>query len=296
MSAHPALLSRFLLLSAISLTPVFAAAPAHPVVPVWPGVPPGSNGKTGDEAVRLTDEGEHIISNVHRPSLTVYLPDGPATSTAAVLVIPGGGHRELWMDHEGYNVAAWLSAHGIAAFILKYRLARHEGSTYSIAGDEVADATRAMRLIRSRAAEWKVDPQRLGILGFSAGGELAARTSQTADAGEPNASDVVARESAKPAFQALLYPGNPEIIQPTRDSPPTFLCWGFQDGPGIADGLSNAYARFRAVGVPLEMHEYSEAGHGFGLRAGDHSPAGKWIERFHEWLCSRGVLHSKTGS
>ncbi len=127
---------------------------------LWPTGAPGSEGKTGEEAVRLTEQGEHIVSSVHHPSITPYLPDSTSATGAAVIVIPGGGHRELWMDHEGYRVGRWLSTHGIAAFVLKYRLARQEGSTYTVEGNALADVQRAMRMVRSRAAGGTSRPRR----------------------------------------------------------------------------------------------------------------------------------------
>src|SRR5664280_1042269 len=111
--------------------------------------------------MRLSPEGEHILSGIHHPSLTVFLPPRNGATGAAVVICPGGGHRELWMDHEGYNVARWLAEHGIAGFVLKYRLAREEGSTYKVAVHALVDVQRAVRLVRSRAAEWGVDPARV---------------------------------------------------------------------------------------------------------------------------------------
>lgn len=292
MNAHSRLLRRALLVSswlAIGAVDVAAAAD-HPVVPVWPGVPPGSEGQSGGETVRVTDEGDHVVSNVHRPTITVYLPPKAEATGAAVLVIPGGGHRELWMDHEGYAVAQWLSDHGVATFILKYRLASQEGSTYTVEGEALADVHRALRLVRSRAAEWSVDPDRLGVMGFSAGGELAARASMVFDAGDPGAADPVERQGNRPAFQALIYPGRSHVIAPTSDSPPAFLSWGTGDRPDISEGMAGVYLLFKRAGVPVEMHVYSDAGHGYGVRAIDHSPSEQWLVRFHEWLGGRGWL------
>src|SRR5262249_54094506 len=150
-----------------------ADAEAHAPIPIWNGAPPNTAAAAPAEQIRLTGQGEHIVSSVHRPSIAPYLPEAAAATGAAVVVVPGGGHRELWMDHEGYRVAQWLSAHGIAAFVLKYRLAAEPGSHYSVERDELADLQRAIRLVRHRAADWHVDPARIGVLGFSAGGELA---------------------------------------------------------------------------------------------------------------------------
>ena len=281
-----------LLLITVFAATVHSAEPE--VVPLWDGVPPGSEGQTGEETVRLSDGGERIVSNVHRPSLTVYPAQGGTATTAlapAVLIVPGGGHREIWTDHEGHNVARWLSERGVAAFILKYRLPRQEGSPYTIE-HEVADGKRAIRVLRQRAAEWRIDPARIGMISFSAGGELTARVAVAADDGDPDAADPVERQGTRLAFQALMYPAHPEVIQPAAGAPTAFLCWGFTDFPMIADGMGGVYARFRAARVPVEMHVYFNAGHGFGIRANDTSPAGKWIDRFYEWFGSLGLLNA----
>jgi endo-1,4-beta-xylanase len=267
-----------------------AAEPAHPVIPLWSGDAPGSEGKTGEEKVRLTDTGEHVVSSIHHPSITVYLPPAAQATGAAVLVCPGGGHRELWMDHEGYRVAQWLSEHGIAAFILKYRLARDTDSTYTVEGHSLVDAQRALRLIRSRASEWKIDPARLGIMGFSAGGELAAFAARKFDEGSASATDAIDRASSKPAFQALIYPGNGKTITVAKGAPPAFLVCGYDDRPDISEGLAQIYLEFKKAGVPAELHIYTGTGHGFGVRATNKLPSGQWLVRFHEWLGERGFL------
>ena len=194
------------------------------------------------------------------------------------------------MDHEGYNVAPWLAERGIAAIILKYRLAREEGSTYSIEGHSLADAQRAIRLVRSRANEWHIDPARIGIMGFSAGGEVAALASRKFDEGSPAAPDPIDRVGSKPAFQALIYPGNSKSIAPDKDSPPAFLACGFDDRPDISEGLANVYLAFKRAGVPAELHIYSHTGHGFGFRPNNLSPAGAWLTRFQEWMAQSGFL------
>jgi acetyl esterase/lipase len=269
------------------------AADAPPVVRLWPGEAPGSEGKTSPEKVRLTDEGEHVVSSVHQPSLTVYLPAGDKATGAAVVIIPGGGHRELWMDHEGYNIGRWLADHGIAGFVAKYRLAREEGSTYKVDVESLADAQRAIQLVRSRAAEWGVDPARVGVIGFSAGGELAALTGMRFLAPKTGAADPVEKHGSKPAFQALVYPGNTAAVFPTKDSPPAFLLCGYGDRKDVAEGIARVYLKFKEVDVPAELHVYTGAGHGFGVRARNVSPSSKWPERFREWLDDRGFLGKK---
>jgi endo-1,4-beta-xylanase len=194
------------------------------------------------------------------------------------------------MDHEGYNVAKWFSDHGVAAFILKYRLARDEGSMYRVEVESLADAQRAMRLVRSRAGEWKVDPARVGVIGFSAGGELAALLAMKSG-GLPRANaDAIDRLDDKPAFQALLYPGSTDGINPARDAPPAFLACGYDDIAAISQGLARVYLRFKQVNVPAELHIYTGAGHGFGIRATNHFPAAAWPDRLLDWMGERGFL------
>lgn len=257
---------------------------------LWPNGAPGSEGKTGEESVRVTADGEHVVSNVHKPSLTPYLPPKDTATGAAVIIAPGGGHREMWVDHEGHNLAKWLSARGIAAFVLKYRLAREANSTYKIDEHALADTQRAIRLVRSRAQEWGIIPARIGVMGFSAGGELAALASMWFDGGRVNAPDMIDRENSRPDFQALIYPGSSGRIAPTKDSPPVFLVCGYKDRPDISSGLAQVYLKFKEVGVPAELHIYSEIGHGFGVRERNRSAAGGWPARFEEWLTDLGFL------
>ncbi|HEX2860414.1 MAG TPA: alpha/beta hydrolase [Lacunisphaera sp.] len=277
---------------ALLLLTISLAAAEPPVIPLWPGDAPGSEGRTAPEKVRVTDSGERVISGVHQPTLTVYLPAPGTASGTAIVICPGGGHRELWTDHEGHTVARWFAERGIAAFVLKYRLAREEGSTYRVDVEALADAQRALRLVRARAAEWQVDPARLGIMGFSAGGEVAGLASRRFDAGRPDATDPIERESSRPAFQALIYPGRSASIEPAAGHPPAFLLCGYDDRADIAEGLAQAYLRFKQAKVPAELHILTGAGHGFGLRPSTPQPLAAWPERLREWLGERGLLSS----
>ena len=164
------------------LMPALAlAARADETAVLWPAGAPGSEGKTAPEVV-VESDGVRRVSSIHNPSLTVHLPPRKKATGAAVIILPGGGHRYLAIDNEGHRVAAWLNAHGVAGFVLKYRLAREPGSTYRVAEHALHDAQRALRLVRSRARQWGVDPARVGILGFSAGGELASYAASRFDA------------------------------------------------------------------------------------------------------------------
>jgi acetyl esterase/lipase len=267
------------------------AAADRPVVPLWPNGAPGSEARMHEPEKVDGDK----VSNIHHPSITVYLPSKDKASGTAVVVVPGGGHRLLVMNHEGYNVGEWLAQRGIAAFVLKHRLGRDvsapEGkSPYQWDVHGVADGKRALRLVRSRAQEWNIDPTKVGILGFSAGGEIAFLSAMRATPGDPGAADPIDRLSARPDFQALIYPGKSGQIKPQKGAPPAFLAAGFNDRPDISEGLANVYLLFKIAGVPAELHIYAGAGHGFGLRESNKSPAGAWPQRFIEWLADQKLL------
>ena len=271
----------------------FATAAELPAaIPLWPNGAPGSEAKKDLPEIDLKNDFGGI-AGIHRPSITPFLPAKEAATGAAVLVIPGGGHRMLAIQHEGYNVGRWLAEHGIAAFVLKHRLARETNSTYRIEVEALADTQRALRVIRSRATEWGVDPSRLGAMGFSAGGELVNLVSLRHDDGQSDAADPIDRFGCKIAFQGLIYPGRSGDIQPQPGSPPVFLAAGFNDRPDISEGLAEAYLRFKKVKVPAELHIYAGAGHGFGLRETNKGPSAAWPLRFREWLEERGFLKAK---
>jgi acetyl esterase/lipase len=260
------------------------AAGTHQIVLLWPNGAPGAAAGAGQEKVRLTDGGEHIVSNVHAPTITVYLPPIGKATGASVVVVPGGGHTELWMDHEGYHIAEFLTDHGIAAFVLKYRLAREPGSSYTVEGHALSDLQRAIRLVRSRSADWRLDPDRLGVMGFSAGGELAALAGARYDSGVPSSTDPVEKQGSRPSFQALLYPAIPQGLKFSQDTPPAFLLCGAADQPAISQGLAELYLAMQRAGARAELHIYEGVGHGFGLRVSNVGPIAAWPWRFLEWL------------
>ena len=239
--------------------PAVVVPPGKPTVFLWPNGAPGSEARK-DEAEGI--KGETVV-NVHNPSIIVFLPRKEIATGVGIIVAPGGGHSSLWIMHEGFNPAQVLADKGIAAFVLKNRL---QSSGYKFDVEGLADMQRAIKVVRSRAAEWGVDPNKVGASGFSAGGELTELVALRNDPGTPDAADPVERFSSRPDFQVLIYPGKSQLIQPVAGSPPAFLAAGYDDRPDISVGLAEAYLRFKKVGVQAELHIYAKSGHGFGLR------------------------------
>jgi endo-1,4-beta-xylanase len=256
---------------------------------LWPDGAPNAKPDGGPETVRLVG-GERVVANVHAPSITPYLPAAGTATGAAVIVMPGGGHKELWTDHEGHAVARWLSEQGVAAFVLKYRLAREEGSSYTIEGDEMADARRALRLVRNRADAWGLDPKAVGVLGFSAGSQLASRAGASYDPGQPNAADPIDRESSRPDFMGLIYGNFPETMNASDKSPPAFLMVGALDQTFLTDAYVKTYMEMKAAGAPVELHVMAGAGHGFGIRRKNPPNVAAWPTMFRNWLEAGGFL------
>jgi endo-1,4-beta-xylanase len=249
---------------------------------LWPGDAPGANPSGGEETVRISDQGDHVVSNVHRPSITVYLPEKGHTGIS-VIVVPGGGHRELWTDHEGHNVARFLNERGIAAFVLQYRLARAPNSRYTIDGDALNDLKRAIRTVRSRA-DWKADTSRIGAMGFSAGGQLVALAATRGDSGDASAVDPIDHVSSKLDLAALVYPGTWADLAIDASTPPMWLLCGSDDRPEVIAGLTNIYLKLRAATVPAELHLYDGEPHGFGLRSTLKGPVANWPQQFVDWM------------
>ncbi|MGA7239607.1 MAG: alpha/beta hydrolase [Bryobacteraceae bacterium] len=271
-----------------------AFAADHPEIPLWGHGAPGSEGKTAKEVDEApnNDHGYFKVTGVHNPSITVFLPSRETSTGAAMAIAPGGGHQFLNFDQEGTYVAEYLTSIGVAGFVLKYRLAREPGSTYKIE-DALADAQRAIRLIRSRAEEWRVNTARVGIMGFSAGGEVAALASTRFDAGKPDAADAIDRLSSRPDFDALIYPGiRAENYTIPKDMPVTFmLCADNDKGPSAA--LAGLYPILKAAGIKTEMHVYASGGHGFGINPNTKNPspvATTWQLRLGDWLKDIGAL------
>jgi len=279
----------------VALAILFTAAPTFAqlpkkvpeALPLWPKGAPGSETRAA-EAEQVVGSN---ISNVHNPSLTPYVPDAAKATGTAVIICPGGGHSKLCLGHEGYALAEWFRDRGIAAFVLKYRLAREKGSTYTVQDHAMADTRRAIRFVRSRAGEWHLKTDRIGILGFSAGGELAAYAAMKNDPSNKDAADPIDRQSSRPDFQALIYPGSSGSFKVEPGMPPVFLAAGYNDRPDIAEGLATLYMKYKTAKIPAELHIFANAGHGFGYRPdAKPSAAARWHERFREWLADSGFL------
>ena len=276
-----------------------AVESAHPAsIPLWSNGAPGSEARKSEpEEVSWRQESDivfPVISNVHAPSLTPFVPSKELATGCAVIIAPGGGHMQHTIDREGYDLAKWFADRGIAAFVLKYRLAR-DGSNpegkpqpYTVERDALADGLRAIRLVRSRAAEWNVNPARVGILGFSAGGEVAILSALRFDTGKPDAADPVDRQTSRPDFFAPIYPGglaghDNEIAK--DKTPPAFLLCAADDR--MPEQLASFFVALRQAGVNAELHIYNSGGHGFGVRQRPLAVT-EWPDRFVEWLGDRG--------
>lgn len=268
-------------------------------VPLWVNGAPGSEAMARKAEVitppAKPNDSTHL-SSIHSPSLLIYLPPKNKATGAAMIVAPGGGHRFLSIDTEGTNVAEWLNSIGVAAFVLKYRLAREEGAPYQVEIHPYADAQRAIRLIRSRAEEWNIHTAKVGIMGFSAGGEVAVLAATRYDAGNPAAPDPVERQSSRPDYQVLIYPGiRADKIEVSKDTPPTFMLAADNDrGPSTA--IPTLYLALKKAGVPTELHIYASGGHGFGLRPHDARPNpiySSWALRLQDWMADAGMSPGK---
>ncbi len=278
------------ILAALPLFAFCVGAQAQQVIPLWTGGAPGFE-KRRNEPEQSKD---WWVKNIHNPSLTVFLPPSGKANGTAVIVAAGGGHRELVFNPEGVEPAQYLASLGITAFALKYRLFREPGSPYK--PEHMAeDIRRAMRTVRSRAGEWSIDPARIGVMGWSAGGEVAAMVAYPRDASVldavTTATDPVERVSARADFQILIYPGPygiPEKIP--GDAPPLFLL-GAADDEYVAGVLFDLTGKYHAAGAPLEVHIYAAGKHAFNMgQRSQYVSIRHWPERLSEWLTDRGLL------
>ena len=286
------MLCSYFLLAGMSAGAALAAG--HDEIKLWPKGAPGSESVTAAEVSKPSTNPKYAgmaanFTVTHYPSIYVFLPPKEKATGAAIVVAPGGGHTQLVIDKEGWEFADWLNAQGIAAFVLKYRLAKAPGSTYTLPGEVYADAARSMRLVRSRAAEWNLDPKRIGFSGFSAGGQITGMMETKFDAGKPDSPDPVERVSSRPDFTVSIYPGyraeggqsdSREAQFPVpKDAPPAFLVCADDDRSHVEPTVK-FYLELEGKHIPAEMHIYAYGGHGFGLRARQEaSVAGNDMDR-----------------
>jgi acetyl esterase/lipase len=264
-----------------------------PVVTLWPNGAPGSPAKVPAEEWNPSTDGFHRVKNIHSPSLTVFLPPKGKANGAAFIICPGGGHNYLVMDLEGANVAHRLNEMGIAGFVLKSRLAHTPGYNYRVDVESLQDAQRAIRMVRSRAAEWNVNPEKVGIMGFSAGGEIAALVETRFDAGKPDATDPIDRFSSRPDVAVLGYRGGKPADTPVpKGTPPTFLVVNNDDK--LAPAVTEYYLALRKAEVPAELLIFNRGGHGFGMTGRDAEfkslPVSTWPNQLHDWLKDVGFV------
>jgi acetyl esterase/lipase len=297
-------MSRIRLLLAAAFLAMLAARPSLAAEPktelLWPAGAPGAKGDSDDD----------------KPTLAIYLPPADKVTGAAVVVCPGGGYGGLAITYEGYDIAKWLNEHGIAGFVLKYR---HRGNGYGHPAP-LDDAQRAIRTVRARAREFGVDPARIGILGFSAGGHLASSAGTHFDAGKPDAADPIERASSRPDFMILCYPvisfttpyahagsrknllgenPDPKLVEKfsnelavTSETPPAFL-WHTDGDTGVPPENSVLfYLALRKAKVPAELHVYEKGRHGLGL-AEKQPGAARWPASAIDWMRARGLLDAK---
>jgi endo-1,4-beta-xylanase len=267
------------------------SAASVPEIFLWPNGAPGFEAVKPQQPERLVESTALAgrVSLVDTPSITVFLPPKDKATGAGIVVAPGGGHSVLVIDKEGYDIAAFLNSHGIAAFVLQYRLARTPGSRYTLEGDALSDALRGVRVVRSRAREFGIDPGKIGFMGFSAGGELAALAETRFDLGSPSASDPVERVSSRADFAVVVYPGyKPGSITVPKNAPPTFLVCADND-PSHVVATVNLYLGLQKEGVSSELHVYASGGHGFGMKD-QHAPVTTWNMRLLEWMADRKIV------
>jgi endo-1,4-beta-xylanase len=272
------------------------AQDANPqVVTLWPAGSPTLQGANEKEITSPPDPqpGQRInsIRNVHMPSIEVHLAPADKATGTAIIVAPGGGHQQLVWGSEGTDIAKWLNSIGVSAFILKYRLAQTPNYHYTVEGEALLDTQRAIRIVRARAGEWGVKPDRIGILGFSAGGALAALVDIRFDHGKPGASDPIDQQSCRPDFVGLVYAGwAPMDITAPKDAAPAFLTSAGKDDEFHARETVEFFNSLFKAGVPADLFIYSHGGHGGAINARHGIPFGTWHIRFQEWLADLGLL------
>ena len=284
-----------------------AAAPTPDPIPLWPGDAPGEKGDIGEEkdTTKPGQDGppeKYItrLGNVSKPTLTVFRPPADKATGTAVVVCPGGGYSILAMDLEGTEVCRWLNSVGVTGVLLKYRVPARKGLEKHAAA--LQDAQRAVGIVRGRAKEWQIDPKRIGVLGFSAGGHLAAAVSNNfAERAYPTA-DEADKQSCRPDFTVLIYPAylvpkedssklSPEL-KVTEKTPPAFIAMTQDDPIGI-EGVYRYALALKAAKVKAEVHVYPTGGHGYGLRPSANPVSTAWPRLAADWMRAQGLLKTE---
>jgi acetyl esterase/lipase len=294
-----------MLLGSLWTAPAFAGEPL--VIDLWPGKVPGDPGITRQETSRIHQSPlvgpTKLITNVSKPTLTIYRPAPEKNTGTAMVICPGGGYWDLYWELEGEEVAAWLNSQGMTGIILKYRCPRRPGEVEAEPpiGPQL-DAQRAVSLVRSRAIEWGIDPKRIGMVGFSAGGHLALATATNFAKHLYDRIDVIDDVSCRPDFAILCYSGyfkdkDRDALRPAikipADTPPIFLAHASDDresyGGSISENSVLMYLALKRAGVPAELHVYATGDHDFGVRRNEKLPS-SWPGLCIRWLQSRGLL------
>jgi acetyl esterase/lipase len=286
---------------------IWQSSPGHTQIPIWPGTPPDANLQhvPGPESVSASTglvggKSVLVISNVSQPTMTIYSPKGKNTDVAMV-VFPGGGYQVLAMDLEGTEICDWLASRGITAILLKYRVPLKRTEPYSQPTPlALEDAQRTLGLVRFHAAEWHINPHKIGVIGFSAGGHMVADTSTHFDKRAYPPVDAADQESCRPDFAVACYPGhlwdgdegilkvNPNVPV-TTNAPPTFIVMAEDDHVDHVEQALTYYIALKKAGVPVEMHLYTKGGHGFGLRR-TKNPITDWPQLVETWLRTIGMI------
>jgi acetyl esterase/lipase len=301
----------FIISMCVALPTVWADEPL--VVDVWPGMAPEENGGIGEEMVRMSPKLDHkqvevteqtrLITNVTKPTLTIYRPPKDIDTGTAVLICPGGGYWDLYWQLEGEEVAAWLNSIGATGIILKYRVPRRPDEPKGEpARRPLQDAQRAVSLVRSKAEDWGINPQQIGIVGFSAGGHLAIATATSFEHRTYEPVDDVDKISCRPDFAIGVYSGylkakDKDQIAPglhiPAGTPPIFLAHGGADIISPPEHSVLMYLALKKAGVPAELHVYATAAHDFGVRPSEN-PCSTWTQACATWLRHQGFLEPPT--